>query len=88
MEDEKLKKDILLRLRKIEGQVKGIQGMIDKNTCCDDVLVQIAAIRAAINRVGGLILENYAKNCLDIGFTDEEQEKLKNLISTINKFVK
>ncbi|MDD6770214.1 MAG: metal-sensitive transcriptional regulator [Inconstantimicrobium porci] len=88
MEDEKLKKDILLRLRKIEGQVKGIQGMIDKNTCCDDVLVQIAAIRAAINRVGGLILENYAKNCLEIGSTDEEQEKLKNLISTINKFVK
>lgn len=88
MEDDKLKSDILLRLRRIEGQVKGIQGMIDKNTCCDDVLVQIAAIRAAINKVGGMILQNYAENCLDIGESEEEKEKVENLVKTINKFLK
>lgn len=88
MQEDKLKKDILVRLRRIEGQVKGIQTMVDKNICCDDVLVQIAAIRAAINRVGALILEDYAENCLEIGESPEEQEKLKNLINTINKFIK
>lgn len=85
MEDDKVKKDILLRLRRIEGQVKGIQGMIDKNTCCDEVLVQIAAIRAAINKVGGMILQNYAENCLELG---EEKEKIEKLVNTINKFLK
>jgi len=53
-------KDILNRLRRIEGQVKGIQGMVEKETCCTDVLVQISAIRSAINKVGVLMIENYA----------------------------
>ena len=55
MDDNKsnLKKDISLRLRKIEGQVKGIQKMVDSGSCCKDILVQIAAVRAAINKVGG-----------------------------------
>lgn len=88
MEDDKVKKDILLRLRRIEGQVKGIQGMIDKNTCCDEVLVQIAAIRAAINKVGGMILQNYAENCLELGEEKEEREKIEKLVNTINKFLK
>ncbi|GKX66047.1 metal-sensitive transcriptional regulator [Inconstantimicrobium mannanitabidum] len=87
-EEEKLQKDILLRLRKIEGQVKGIQKMVDKNVCCDDVLVQIAAIRAAINKVGGLVIENYVNNCLGLDEDPEEQEKVKNLIKTVNKFLK
>ena len=40
-ENEALRKDIMNRLKRIEGQVKGIQGMMEKNTCCGDVLVQI-----------------------------------------------
>ena len=61
--NEKLRKDIMNRLKRIEGQVKGIQGMMEKNTCCGDILVQVSAIRSAINNVGGLIIENYAINC-------------------------
>ena len=53
-------KDILNRLRRIEGQVRVIQGMVEKETCCTDVLVQISAIRSAINKVGVLMIENYA----------------------------
>ncbi|ERK30164.1 MULTISPECIES: metal-sensitive transcriptional regulator [Clostridium] len=86
--DEALKKNILTRLKRIEGQVKGIQGMIDKNVCCSDVLVQISAIRAAINKVGGLILEDYARNCIGIEEGSDNEEGLENLIKTLNSFVK
>ncbi|MCI6277898.1 MAG: metal-sensitive transcriptional regulator [Clostridium sp.] len=87
MDDKKadLKKDISLRLRKIEGQVKGIQKMVDSETCCKDVLVQIAAVRAAINKVGGLMLEDYALNCMNL---DEEDERVKQLIDTMVRFLK
>lgn len=81
----KLKKDISLRLRKIEGQVKGIQKMVDSGSCCKDILVQIAAVRAAINKVGGLMLEDYALNCMNL---DEEDENVKQLIDTMVRFLK
>ncbi|MBE6053748.1 MAG: metal-sensitive transcriptional regulator [Clostridium sartagoforme] len=87
-ENEKLRKDIVNRLKRIEGQVKGIQGMMEKNVCCSDILVQISAIRSAINRVGGLTIEYYANNCLNIEEGSTEQETLKQLIKTINTFVK
>ena len=86
--NEALKKNILTRLKRIEGQVKGIQGMIDKNVCCSDVLVQISAIRAAINKVGGLILEDYARNCIGIEEGSDNEEGLENLKKTLNSFVK
>lgn len=87
-ENEKLRKDIVNRLRRIEGQVKGIQGMMEKNVCCSDILVQISAIRSAINKVGGLTIEYYANNCLSIEEGSMEQDALKQLIKTINTFVK
>ncbi|MGL5416170.1 MAG: metal-sensitive transcriptional regulator [Clostridium sp.] len=87
-ENEALRKDIMNRLKRIEGQVKGVQGMMEKNTCCGDVLVQISAVRSAINNVGGLIIESYARNCLGIDEGTVEQENLKRMIKTINNFVK
>ena len=84
---EKRDKDILNRLKRIEGQVKGIQGMIEKDTCCKDILVQISAIRSAINKVGTLMIVNYACNCLA---TEDklEEEKIQELIKTMNTFIK
>ena len=86
--NKKLKKDIMNRLRRIEGQVKGIQGMMEKDACCGDVLVQVAAIRSAINNVGGLIIENYAINCIGFKEGSEEEKKIKVLVKKINSFVK
>ena len=88
-DNEALRKDILVRLRKIEGQVKGIQGMVEKDVCCRDVLPQISAIRAAINKVGVLLIEYYARNCMGIGEEDKEElAGLEQLIKTLNSFVK
>lgn len=87
-ENEKFRKDVSNRLRKIEGQVKGIQGMVEKDACCDDILIQISAVRSAINRVGGLLIEHYANNCLGVEKDSIEEERIQKLMKTINKFIK
>lgn len=86
---EHTKDDILKRLRRIEGQVKGIQKMIEKGECCNDVLIQIAAVRAAINKVGGIMLEGYSKTCIKKAVDKELPDgDVENLIDTILKFMK
>lgn len=82
------KKDIQNRLKRIEGQVKGIEKMVDNETCCKDILIQIAAIRAAINKVGTLVLENYAKDCFLQGDNDKSEGKVDELLSTLTMFIK
>lgn len=86
--EEKKKKDILNRLKRIEGQVKGIQGMVERDSCCNDILIQISAIRSAINKVGGLMIENYACNCLNTDEEKSEPENIQTLLKTINTFIK
>lgn len=83
---------VMKRLRKVEGQIKGIQKMIDEEKFCGDVLIQVAAARAALNSVGGLIIENYMKNCLNNyldNIEDEHsEESLDQLINVILKYTK
>ena len=86
-------KDMLIkRLNRIEGQVKGIQKMVDEERYCIDILTQISAIRSAINRVGNIILENHIKGCVSNsikeGETQESEELISELMETINKFTK
>ena len=90
MEESKkeLKKDISVRLRRIEGQVKGIEKMIDNEACCRDVLVQIAAVRAAINKVGGMVIENYAKKCMLGDKENSEDKNVEQLVETLLMFLK
>ncbi len=97
MEEKKLSqandKDALIRrLKRIEGQVKGIQKMVDEERYCVDVLVQISAIRSAINKVGTIILENHVKGCVSQSLKNGDDEStevmINELISTIDKFTK
>jgi DNA-binding FrmR family transcriptional regulator len=80
---------IIRRLRRIEGQVKGIQKMVEEGKYCGDILIQIAAVRAAMNSVGGLILENHMKDCLK-NYLDgvAEDEVLDDLVDTMIKYTK
>ncbi|MHB1393141.1 MAG: metal-sensitive transcriptional regulator [Clostridia bacterium] len=83
------KADILNRMKKIEGQAKGIQRMIDEDKCCGDIMVQISAIRSAINSVGGLIMFRYIKECLKESLkSDKADESIEEIIETIVKYVK
>lgn len=84
------KEDILKRLRRIEGQVKGIQKMIDDEKHCIDILTQISAARAAINRVGSLVLEKYSMTCIQNAVSSEDKEKsvqeLARAMQTFTRF--
>lgn len=83
------KEDILNRMKKIEGQAKGIQKMIEEDKCCGDIMVQISAIRSAINKVGGLIMDRYIKECLKKSLKDENSDKsIEEIIETIVRYVK
>lgn len=83
------KEDIIKRLKRIEGQIKGIQKMIDEEKQCVDILTQVAAARAAINKVGGIILQRYSKTCLKNALkNDSEQIVFDELLDTIQKFLR
>lgn len=97
MEEKKLsqasdKEALMKRLKRIEGQVKGIQKMLDEERYCVDILVQISAIRSAINKVGTIILENHVKGCVSESIKQGDNEGTENMINelmdTINKFTK
>lgn len=87
--DDINKDAIIKRLRRIEGQVKGIEKMVENDKYCGDVLIQVAAARSALNSVGGLILENYTKDCLkDYLDGSVNDEALDALVDTILKYTK
>lgn len=87
MEDERSL--VLNRLRRIEGQIKGIQKMVEEDKYCSDILMQVNAVRSAVNNVGTLILENHLRKCLNEAITHDEQDKLiKELSELISKYAK
>lgn len=63
MEPER--KDVLLRLRRIEGQIRGLQRMVEQGIPCADILTQVAAVTAAVKKVGTVVVKTYMEECLD-----------------------
>jgi DNA-binding FrmR family transcriptional regulator len=62
---EREKQEVLLRLRRIEGQLRGLQRMVDEEVPCADILTQVAAVTAAIKKVGMVMVKAYLEECLD-----------------------
>ncbi|MNI23830.1 Copper-sensing transcriptional repressor CsoR [compost metagenome] len=85
---DKLKNNLASRLNRIEGQIRGVKGMIEKDTYCDDVLNQIAAIQSALNGVGKLLLEGHMKSCIVERIQAGEQDVIDELLITVNKLMK
>jgi DNA-binding FrmR family transcriptional regulator len=83
----KIKDSLIVRLNRIEGQVRGIKGMIEKDIYCDDVLNQIAAVQSAMKGVSKLLLENHMKSCLVDRIRAGETEVVDELLSTIEKLL-
>ncbi len=83
------KKSLLNRMKRIEGQVKGIERMIENEQYCSDILMQISAVRAALNKVSGIILENHAKNCIKQRLSEvDSDDALEELLDIIIKYNK
>jgi len=72
MVGEEVSKELLLkRLKRVEGQIRGIQKMVESGRDCESVITQLAAVRSAIEGAGGLILKNYMKICFEGETTPE-----------------
>lgn len=74
--------DVLLRLRRIEGQVRGIQRMVEEGRDCRDIVTQVAAIRSALTSVNSVVLQCYAHNCLE----GEDQPRDRTIAELIDLF--
>lgn len=83
-----LKSGLTTRLNRIEGQIRGIKGMIERDTYCDDVLNQLAAVQAALGSVGKLLLEGHMKSCIIERIEAGEHEVIDELLITVNKLMK
>lgn len=77
------------RLKKIEGQIKAISVMIDKDIPCEDILVQINAIKSAVHKVGQLILEGHLNHCvkeaIEFGDADDAIKKFEKAVDYFAK---
>ncbi len=77
------------RLKKIEGQVRGVQKMVDDDKPCEDILIQIGAIKSALHKTGQVILEGHMHHCVLDGISSgKEDETIRQLISALNQFSK
>jgi CsoR family transcriptional regulator, copper-sensing transcriptional repressor len=86
--EDKLKSDLLTRLKRIEGQVKGVTRMVAEDVYCDNILHQISAIRAALDGVGKQVLENHLRGCLVDRIQAGEGEVVDELLVTIKTLLK
>ena len=85
---DEMKSNLLVRLNRIEGQIRGIKSMIEKDTYCDDVLNQIAAVQSALNSVSRLLLEGHMRSCVVERLMAGEHEVIDELLTTVNKLMK
>ena len=83
------KPSLLIRMKKIEGQAKGIQQMIDDDRYCIDIVQQLTALAAAADEVSLLILESHIEGCVADAIREQHGEgHIKELIGTIRKAMK
>ncbi|WP_078554501.1 metal-sensitive transcriptional regulator [Bacillus alkalicellulosilyticus] len=83
------KAQILNRLKRIEGQVRGIQKMVDDERYCVDVLIQLSAVNAALKKVGFSLLENHTKGCVVQAIQSNDGDAaIEELMKVIHQFTK
>ncbi len=85
---EKEYKDLVNRLNRIEGQVRGIKGMVERDAYCIDILVQVAAVNAALNSFNKILLANHIKTCVADDVREGREEAIDELVSILQKLMK
>lgn len=85
---EKEYKDLINRLNRIEGQVRGIKGMIEKDAYCTDILTQVAAVNAALNSFNKVLLTNHMKTCVTRDIMEGKEETVDELMNVLQKLMK
>lgn len=86
--DDKEKKDLMNRLSRIEGQIRGIKRMVEEDYYCTDIITQVSAVNAAMNSFNKVLLENHLKTCVKSDIENGSDEKLSEVITLLQKIMK
>lgn len=86
--DTKEYKDLIHRLNRIEGQVRGVKGMVESECYCVDILTQVSAIQSALNGFNKVLLSNHIKTCVVEDIKSGNEEVVDELMKTIQKLMK
>ena len=86
--DEKEYKDMMNRLSRIEGQVRGVKGMVENDAYCVDILNQVAAVSAALNSFNKVLLANHIETCVVEDIRAEKEGAVEELVATLQKLMK
>ncbi len=85
---EKEYKDLIHRLNRIEGQVRGIKGMVENDAYCVDILIQVAAVNAALNSFNRVLLANHIETCVAEDIRAGKEGAVEELVATLKKLMK
>ena len=80
--------DLIHRLNRIEGQIRGIRGMVERDAYCTDILTQVAAANAALNSFNKILLSNHIKTCVTRDIKEDNEETVDELIQMLQKLMK
>ncbi len=84
------KQEVLTRLRRIEGQVRGLQRMVEEESPCADILTQVAAVTSAIKKTGLVMVQGYMEECMEANRKaagKERGDNLKDLQKAMSRFI-
>ena len=81
-------KSLVHRLNRIEGQIRGIKGMLDKSAYCPDILTQVAAVNAALNAFGRELLTSHIRTCVAEDIRAGKKDAVDELLAILQKFMK
>lgn len=85
---EAVKTNLIHRLNRIEGQIRGIKGMIERDVYCDDIITQLSATQSALNSTANVLLDGHIKGCVKSRLAAGEDEVLDELLTTISKLIR
>ena len=81
-------KDLVNRLSRIEGQVRGIKKMVENDAYCPDILIQVSAVNAALNSFNRVLLANHIRTCVTNDIREGKSETVDELVATLQKLMK
>ncbi len=81
-------KDLINRLNRIEGQVRGIKAMVERGAYCPDILIQTSAVNSALNSFSKVLLSNHIRTCVRNDIKDGNDEVVEELVTTLQKMMK
>lgn len=86
--DEKEYKNLMNRLNRIEGQVRGVKKMVEENAYCPNILIQVSAINSALNSFNKVLLDNHMNTCVIENIQNGNLEVVEELTNTLKKLMK